>query len=364
MSFICEIATASPEFCHQQTDILKFMLQIYQDVANDKRKIELLYKKIAIETRYSVLPDYSLPPSEWEFYPNTPDAEPFPTTAKRMTVFEQKVLPLALKAINKLQNTEIGKTTHLITVSCTGLVAPGLEISLLNALNLPRNTIRAGVNFMGCYAGFHALRLADAFCKSSPNAQVLIVDVELCTLHFQKTYDADNLMSNALFADGASAVVVKSELSEGGKALKISNLYSVIEPKGETDMAWRVGNTGFEMRLSAYIPNLVKSNINELLQNSLNEQLMEKSDIKHWAIHPGGKAILEVIEKQLKLPENALEASWKILRKYGNMSSVTIFYVLEELWNQKIDFNANEFIFACGFGPGLTMETAILEAVC
>ena len=375
MSIITAIATATPPFKHNQEDILAFMQNVYKNTyqidEKEQRKIKILYKKTGINTRYSCLSDYSKPQTDWEFYPKNAQLLPFPDVSLRMNYFDKCALPLALKAIKQLPDFKENqpKITHLLTVSCTGLAAPGLDIALVNALGLPTNTVRSSVNFMGCYAGFHALKQADYICKADNTARVLVVCVELCTLHFQKNYDTDNLTANALFADGACAcIVVPTPTKAGVKGLEIAHFYSEILANGEKDMAWCITSSGFLMTLSGYIPQLIGKDMKTLFEKALSNAHLTQKDIKHWAIHPGGKKILEAVENSLQLPENALEISHNVLKNFGNMSSVTIFFVLKEMLeekNKRIPQHAKqqekEYIFATGFGPGLTMETAIFS---
>ncbi len=381
MSIITAIATATPPFKHNQEDILAFMQNVYintyQIDEKELRKIKILYKKTGINTRYSCISDYSKPQNEWEFYPKNAQLEPFPDVALRMSYFDKYALPLALKAIKQLPDFQENNTknqqkiTHLLTVSCTGLAAPGLDIALVNALHLPTNTVRSSVNFMGCYAGFHALKQADYICKADNTARVLVVCVELCTLHFQKNYDTDNLTANALFADGACACIVAPTPTvipanvhkNDVQGLTIENFYSEILANGEKDMAWRITSSGFLMTLSGYIPQLIGKDMKTLFEKVLLNANLAQNNIKHWAIHPGGKKILEAVENSLQLPQNALEISHNVLKNFGNMSSVTIFFVLKEMLEEKNkhEKHEKEYIFATGFGPGLTMETAIFS---
>jgi predicted naringenin-chalcone synthase len=353
MPFIEEIATVNPAFCHKQEDILHFMQSVAP--ASEHRKLKMIYQKSGIQTRYSVLADYSKSPQQYHFYPNNPDLEPFPNVEKRMQIFKKEALHLALQAVKHLDVTDI---THLITVSCTGLSAPGLEIDLIRELRLPTHLVRTSVNFMGCYAGFHALRLADAFCKSQPNAKVLVVDIELCTLHFQKTPNEDNFLANALFADGGAAVLVSNDASKASYELLQFNSQLVLE--GEQSMAWEISPSGFLMTLSSYVPQLLAKNIETLFYKVIENANYQFSDIDFWAIHPGGRRILESIEQNLTLKSSQVAASYEVLRRYGNMSSATIFFVLKAL---KSSIKPDNTIFACGFGPGLTMESLILRAL-
>lgn len=349
-----------PPFCHKQQDILQFMLNAYQPEADDRRKITLLYERSGIETRYAVIPDYSTPVEERQFYAKTLDMEPFPSLEARMELYHKHATDLSILAIKDCITEYIDpkEITWLITVSCTGLSAPGLDISIMQKLQLSSNIKRSSINFMGCYAAIHALKMADNICRASKNEKVLVVCTELCTIHFQKASDMDSIASGLLFADGAAAVLVTSD-NVGLEGVNIGNFYSEVALQGQEDMAWNLSGKGFLMRLSSYIPQLLQAGITPLLSNALEAAGHSRKSITHWAIHPGGKKILEAIQGELKLQREDLKISFDVLKKYGNMSSPTILFVLKEMFEQ-LEGDNNK-IFAAAFGPGLTMETLILE---
>ena len=195
-----------PAYCHKQMDILQFMQTVYAANEVDKRKMKFLYHQSGIEQRYSVLADYSKPVSDWKFYPQTENLEPFPSLEQRMLVYNKQAPLLSVDAIRDCLNHKYDhkSITHLITVSCTGMSAPGLDLQLLELLDLDKNISRTSINFMGCYAAIHALKIADSICKSEADAIVLIVCTELCTLHFQREATTDNITSSLLFGDGVS----------------------------------------------------------------------------------------------------------------------------------------------------------------
>lgn len=233
--------------------------------------------------------------------------------------------------------------------------APGLEIELKKKLKLNTHTQTHAVNFVGCYAAFPALKMADAFCKANPKAVVLIVAVELCTLHFQNKASDDHLLSNSLFADGAAAALVTNS-SLKNEGLVIDKFANLLIDEGKNDMAWDIYSDGFLMKLSSYIPNLVDQGIAHLLDLTG----VDKQMINHWAIHPGGRKILEACEKELGLNKSDLSASYNTLKNYGNLSAPTILFVLNELLESK-NLIPGEVVFSCGFGPGLTMESATFK---
>jgi predicted naringenin-chalcone synthase len=330
-------------------DILQFMQQVYAANEADKRKMRFLYQQSGIARRYSVLPDYSRPVQEWKFYPQSEGLEPFPSLEQRMAVYNKQAPLLSVDAIRDCLQHEHAPSsiTHLITVSCTGMSAPGLDLQVMELMDLPKNIHRTSVNFMGCYAAIHALKMADAFCAADASAKVLIVCTELCTLHFQREHTMDNIASSLLFGDGSSAVLVMKE----GKGIRMNHFYSEVIPKGKRDMAWELSAQGFVMTLSGYIPELVEEDFAGILQRATKHNTEE---VTHWCIHPGGKRILEAIEKSLSLQKQQLQPSYEVLHDYGNMSSATILFVLKKLMQQK---QGMKKLVGAAFGPGLTVET-------
>ncbi len=352
MAYIQNIGLAKAPFKHNQQDILQFALDQYKVPDRMIDKVERLYERCEINTRYSAIEDFSLTEDKRKLFKKGETT----SIQERMDVYFKVAPALCKQAVQDcLQASDYKNITHLITVSCTGMAAPGLDILLIESLGLANHTQRTSVNFMGCYAGFHALKMANAICAEHKNAQVLIVDVELCTLHFQHDFSMDNVAASLLFADGAAATLVSN--NQENSLFKIHSFYSELAPEGQKDMAWHIGDTGFLMTLSGYVPSILSEYIAPLLSNAI----ANKEEIKHWAIHPGGKKIITEIAKALKLTESDVQVSRDVLLNHGNMSSATIFFVLDALL--KKDFKAGEKLFATGFGPGLTIESAILSFV-
>lgn len=353
MAFIQSIGLAPAPFRHAQKDILQFMLQQYDLPLDHAEKIQRLYHRSEIDFRHSVLEDFSLPETQWTLLERGTSV----SLEKRMACFFRMAPILCEQAIRNCmpEMSEWTKVTHLITVSCTGLSAPGLDIQLIQQLSLPTDIQRSAINFMGCYAGIHALKQADAICKSNPAARVLIVDVELCTLHFQTPYTLDNVAASLLFADGAAAVLISNESGY----FSIEDYYSEVALGGYDDMSWQLSSEGFLMSLSGYVPSIIAENITPMLQHALEKHHLKKEEIRHWAIHPGGKKIVSELARALSLSEADTAMSRSILREYGNMSSVTIFYVLDHL--RRSAPPAGERVLALAFGPGLTIESIFLR---
>ncbi|MDB5234741.1 MAG: type polyketide synthase [Hymenobacter sp.] len=365
-SYLGAIGTANPIHRIAQPQIADFMAGALGFGEGDTRKLRALYRVSGIAHRYSVLPDYGRANGDYTFFPNTPDLEPFPSVGQRMAVYRREALPLALEAVRdslrQVPDVALASITHLVTVSCTGMYAPGLDIELVQALGLRPDVRRTCVNFMGCYAAVNAVTLADAFCRADANARVLIVSVELCTLHFQKSPEEDHLVSNALFGDGAAACLVQAEpLPNGAPGLVLQAFHCGLEPDGHDDMAWHINDFGFEMTLSSYVPKLIQRGIRHLADGLLESLPVQLADIRHFAIHPGGRKILETIETELGLTRDDNRHAYRVLRDHGNMSSATVLFVLRDVLAHATPADHGAPVLSFAFGPGLTMEAMLLQ---
>jgi predicted naringenin-chalcone synthase len=352
---IISIATSSPAYAHKQEDILQYMQKAYQLNAEEKRKLAFLYHHSGIETRHSIIPDYGNNVTDSKFLPGN-DYDPFPSIDQRMKLYKSKACAISIEAIKKCINTHIAaaEITHLISISCTGMSAPGLDLEIMEQMGLSPMIFRTSINFMGCYAAIHGMKLAKFICDSEPDAKVVMVATELCTLHFQKEYTLENASSSLLFADGAAAVLISNVITSP-KAVQIESFHSQVAFEGKKDMAWEISSKGFLMTLSSYIPQLIQQDIEVLISGALQKQRLTHQEIPFWCIHPGGKKIVDVIEQKLSLTPSQTHFARKILAENGNMSSPTILFVLKEIMDSSI--KAGEKIFGIAFGPGLTMET-------
>jgi predicted naringenin-chalcone synthase len=365
MSTIISIGTAVPQYSAKQSTILEFMKTAYNE-ATASRKLNILFHNSGINTRYSVLPDFGNNQSESNFF-NV--SQQVPDVTQRTTVFKENAASLATEAMKSAfqkLDTSIAdfKITHLITVSCTGIYAPGLGAELIEQLNLPDDIFHTAINFMGCNAAFPALNLADMITKTDENAKVLVVCVELCTLHFQPVDNNDNLLANTVFGDGSAAAVVVSDKAAKENhqpGLSINGFYSLLLNKGKDLMGWNITPENFEMVLNGGIPEFIGNEVNEIVTKASKKLKTDPSTIDEWAIHPGGKKILDSIKKQMQMSDSDMQYSYKVLSDYGNMSSSTILFVLNEI--MEADHNDGETIFSIGFGPGLSIETALLTYV-
>lgn len=344
MSVLTALHTAVPEYAHAQPDIASFMSPYLDLPEIQARQLKWLYGRSGISQRFSCLPDFS---SE---NPYLFQNKRVISVEERMVVYEKEALALSLKAISPLNLTGL---THVITVSCTGMTAPGLDIQLVKSLNLSPQIVRTSVNFMGCYAAIHGLKLADAFCRSQKNARVLVVCTELCTIHLQNSTDWESLTSALLFGDGSAACIVESD--QGQPGLLLQSFHSALALAGEFDMAWRISSSGFLMRLSSEIPKKLKEPLLQLMDRAIGANLPPT----YWLIHPGGKDILEATKQALDLSDDALRWSYATLREYGNMSSPTILFVLARWWADKPEELP---AFLAAFGPGITLESLLIQA--
>lgn len=357
-SHIISVGLANPGVPIPQEKISRFMQMAHGLNASDSRKLNFVYKLSGISFRHSALEDFShQDPELFAFFPKNHSLEPFPGTKKRMGIFQKAAPLLGISAISEClskSKTDPAEITHLILVSCTGMYAPGVEMEIIRKMGF-RNTIeRYAIHFMGCYAAFNAIKLADRICKSESGAKVLILSIELCTIHFQKDYNEDNMIANAIFGDGAAAVLVSQSCS----GIKIKGYESNILKEGEPDMAWHIGDFGFEMKLSKYVPELLDKGI-KLLKEKM-EKKFNLSTIKNFAIHPGGNQILKKVEAAFGIHRYQNIHAHHVLKKFGNMSSASILFVLSGLMD---DSSMKGDILAMGFGPGLTMETLLIEKI-
>jgi predicted naringenin-chalcone synthase len=322
-----------------------------------------IYQNSGIDRRHSVVADYIEPTDRRTFFSSSTDLEPFPTTAKRMQVFEETSVELAaLAARNALSDAGIdaAHVTHLVISTCTGFFAPGPDVRLINELGLSPDVHRTILGFMGCYAGLSAMRVCHEIVQSQPRAIVLQVAVELCSLHYQKDLSPDTLVANALFADGAAAAIYAGspDGNGNGAAASISACATRLCANSADQMSWRIGDTGFVMRLDSSVPRMLQEVARDFVTDMCSAAGVNPDEIAHWAVHPGGRKILESVQASLGLKGDALESSYAVLRDFGNMSSATILFVLQRELSRSAEPG---LLCALAFGPGLTIEGALLR---
>lgn len=294
-----------------------------------------------------------------------------PSTGTRNQVYAREATGLfiqaAARALTACEGVEAADITHVITVSCTGFFSPGPDYKIVRALGLRPDVARFHLGFMGCFAAFPALRQAKSICEAEPDAVVLVASAELCTLHVRIADDHDTILGASLFSDGAAAAIVTGrDLDSTGPVLRLDRFATALTPVGEEAMAWNIGDNGFEMVLGTYVPHIIDHHIIEalapLLAGDPSLQGRPHDQIAHWAIHPGGRSILDKVENKLHLSREQLVPSRDTLRDYGNMSSATVLFVLKHILNQT-SIDAEERICGMAFGPGLTVESALMTKV-
>jgi predicted naringenin-chalcone synthase len=318
-----------------------------------------VYEHCGVQTRHQVLGrpliEDLLAGTRISGSPFLPGSPGGPTTAERMAVYAREAPPLALAAAqNSFQSAVIapGEITHLVTVSCTGFHAPGIDASLIRALKLSSDVQRTHVGFMGCHGAINGLRVAAAIAAAKPTARVLLVAVELSSLHYYYGADPGKVIANALFADGAAAAIITGQPA----GMRILATGSHLIPDSEREMAWVIGDHGFTMTLTKQIPKLISAHLRSWLEPWLAQQGHPLETIRDWAVHPGGPKILDAVQEALALPDQALAASRDTLARYGNMSSPTVLFILHQLRKQ----SESGVALLLGFGPGLIAEVGLL----
>ncbi|HET6568757.1 MAG TPA: type III polyketide synthase [Rhodothermales bacterium] len=364
------IATGNPPLRKSQEFAAGFMGRVEGMSEPLKKRIPLIYERSGIDFRYSCIEDYGREPQDFDFFPKSWSLKPAPSTARRNQKYRESIIPLAERvAADALLQAGVGpqEVTHVVVASCTGFFAPGLDIELVKRLGLPASTQRTFVGFMGCYAAFNALRVAHAFCQARSDARVLVVCAELCTLHFQVEDTMESAVVNAIFSDGAAAAVLaaRSETEAEGK-LAYADTHAVLDDDSMGDMTWELGDTGFMMGLSSRVPSVIAKNLPAYLDTLLSGNDLDLGDVDFWAIHPGGRAIVEKARDVLGLPSSAVHDSLEVLRLHGNMSSPTILFVLKRFLDRHRQSGYNGHVglkngVALAFGPGLTLEGALLR---
>jgi predicted naringenin-chalcone synthase len=348
-AFLTRIATQQPAHEYEQ-DHIRERMKAWSTETKTRRLIHTIYQRSGIKRRASVLADFHDDAVPELYGTRTPG------TAARNRLYSLHARPLAAQAARKvLQGADPAEVSHVIYVSCTGFANPGPDFHLIQELGLRADVQRYTLGFMGCYAAFPALRMAAQFCEANAAAVVLVVCLELCTLHMQLDDRPDNILANSLFADGCAAAVVRGQAPRE-PCLVLRGFESALLPSSEAEMAWDIGDDGFHIVLSGYVPGIIGANVRALIEGVL--QRHGGPLIDHWAVHPGGRSILEKVAQSLVLPPEALAVSRDVLSRHGNMSSATILHVLQEMLATH-----RGMICAMAFGPGLTVETALLERV-
>lgn len=352
---ILGIGTAVPETLVDQNEAAERLAGTLCDHPLNARFAKRIFRSCGVQTRYTCEPNLLEAPPNCRYLPRAkPGVQP-PSTFDRMEVYRRESVPLAIRAaIEALEASATQPTavTHLITVSCTGQFLPGLDAELVRRLGLPTDVNRIPLTFLGCAAGLKAIGMARRIAAHDRSATVLVVSVELCTLHIQAGDTKEDIFAASFFGDGASACIIGMPEQHHRTVIQLHDDHSELLPDSMDEMTWRVGDRGFDLYLSPNIPKLIGDMVHDHVDKFLQGDLPE-----YWALHPGGRAIIDAVRDTFSLTEQAMEPSLSILRDYGNMSSATIMFVLLEMQRRllKTDDLAQDGI-AIAFGPGLTLE--------
>lgn len=361
-TIIAGLGTAAPKPTPQQSTFEHAAARCCGS-KRQEQVLERVYRLAGVASRATIFGEPNIESIDQFFaFPEPGQTHSSPGTAARMQIYSQGVTPLALSASRfalKRAQIEPASITHLITVSCTGFYAPGFDMELIKALPLSNSVARAHLGFMGCNGALNALRLASSIANGESKARILVCAAELCSVHFQYGWEPDQIVANSLFADGAAALVVmnKDHSNEDISLATLRGSGSYLLPDSAEAMTWRIGDHGFVMTLSAQLPVVIEEQLNPWMERWLARYGLRRQDIASWVVHPGGPRILTAVAQSLSLPDDALALSRRILREHGNMSSPTVLFALEHILTQ------NQQSAPCvvlGFGPGLTIEAALL----
>jgi len=352
------IGTEIPTHSISQLEAARIAKPLCARTEKEAGLLDVLYRRTRIQERGSILlreNDEAVP--QHPFFSSQTSGQG-PATGKRMEYYAEEALPLALGAAEKalkIAGTSPAQITHLITVSCTGFQAPGVDIGLIKGLGLASTVSRTHIGFMGCHGAFNGLKVAEALAESCPDARILLTAVELCSLHFRFGWDPEKIVANGLFADGAAALVACRSMDPDKEGPALTASGSFLFPDSEDAMTWKIGDHGFEMTLSARVPALIELHLRGWLEKWLGGKGLGLNDIGSWAIHPGGPRILDTVRESLGLDRETTRYSEEVLAEHGNMSSPTVIFILDRLRKARI---AGPCV-ALGFGPGLTAEAAL-----
>lgn len=366
LAFIRHIETLVPEISYPQ-DVAAAILGGRSGSERTRRYIRKVYGESGIKKRHAVVPDFLTGTTGPGLFFDADGSAKEPTTGERNAVYireARKLIPeIARRAVAGCEGIEAREITHVVTVSCTGFFNPGPDLLVIEALDLAPTVQRYHLGFMGCYAAFPALKMAAQFCDLDASANVLIVCLELCSLHLQNKDDLDTIVANSVFADGAAAVVVSAKPPPGGRhGFEVNRFACNLATEGAGDMAWDIGDHGFNLVLSKYVARIIAAGIEGLIDEVFAGSELTPAEIAHWAVHPGGRAILDKVSQSLHLDPGQIEASREVLAQFGNMSSATVLFVLREILHDPRT-KSGDAVCAMAFGPGLTVETGVFAVV-
>jgi predicted naringenin-chalcone synthase len=360
---IRSVGVASPPHEIAQSDALALAQRICSTDDKQRRFAAVLYNHSGVSTRHGVLPLSEA--DRWAPHGAVnPDGvlNLGPSTEVRMDYYREHALPLAHAAARQALDGSSCRPrdiTHVVTASCTGFTAPGVDLGLIERLELAPTTQRVHVGYMGCHGAINALRTAHGLAHADQRNRILVCAVELCTLHYSFQWSNERMLGNALFADGAGAVVLGTHDPLTGdvqRRWRLAATGSYLFPGTAEAMTWSIGNHGFVMTISSELPRLIQENLRPWLAAWLDHHGLTVADVQSWAIHPGGPRIVEAVESAMGLKREQTSASREVLAAHGNMSSATVLFILKRL----LQSGAKPPCVMLGFGPGLVAEAALL----
>jgi len=342
---ILGLTTAVPEYQHKQMELHDRWLSPYIN----SHRARAIFAAAEIDTRYSILPTSEFLADE-------------PGTRARNQLYLQAARPLATGAIEQvLAEAKLGPTDihHFIVISCTGFDTPGLDVILAGDMGMRPNLRRSALIGMGCYAGLTGVDRALLELTARPQNHALVLAIEFGTLHFQHGNEIKNMVAGAIFGDGLAAAII-------GPGSKTDNRPHILDTMTYSDyktqdlMGFHLSDKGFQIHLSTRVSKVLKAIVPDLIEDFLNQSNLTKADIRFWGIHPGGAKIVDDVGQVLELVPGDLKYSRAVMRRYGNMSSVTIFFVLDEIMKQGQP-QPGDFALLLAFGPGLTIELCLVQ---
>ena len=388
---ILGLGTAAPDYCMSQDEALAMCHDITCETERQRRLARVLFRKSQVENRHLAIPhqiaySWCQPAEDTVAIGGTPSQtlpdklpevvpgeSPGPSTGERMKLYAELAGELAFQSAktalgdSKLPGSAI---THLVVVTCTGFKSPGVDIELIQRLGLPNTTQRVNVGFMGCHAAINGLRTALAITQADASARVLLCCVEICSVHYRLQWDDETIVGSALFADGAASLVLGQASNVDSVAVgdldcswQVIDSGSVVIPDSTDEMSWKIGDHGFQMKLTSGVSIAIENSLRTWLVDWLATHELTLDDIDHWGVHPGGPKILDAVENSLELDKEQLKTSRSILKHYGNMSSPTVLFILNEFMTSRSESPtgkpANCLLLA--FGPGLVAEVALIQ---
>lgn len=353
--------TAVPDHEMTQAEAVSLAAELYGSELEKPQLLRALYRRCGVERRHTVVPHREAlawsPALDREASAVASATSLGPSTRERMQLYAEHAPPLAIDAVSKaLERASLDprEITHLVTVSCTGFDAPGVDVRLLREFALSPRVERVNVGFMGCHGAINGLRVARGLAATSPDAVVLLCAVELCSLHYHFRWDVERAVGNAIFADGAAAIVARATPQELPWRVVASG--SCLIPDSSDLMSWQIGDHGFDMYLSPQVPDAIGQHLRPWMEAWLAEHKLSVADIGSWAVHPGGPRILTAVEEALTLDRRHTDTSREVLRSFGNLSSATVLFILQQLHERQAALPC----VALAFGPGLVAEAVLI----